>query len=338
MGQMQRDHTGHIAEDVYCIHCGFNLRGFDPMRECVGCGEPVADSASDTRLRFCSPEWLGQLLSGVDWLLGWLATSVVALVLYIVVVLAFVVPGVVYTAQASATNQPATEAIAPESSEAMPTAETAGTAGWTHWIRLLLLLPGVVAMVGVWKLTIPEPEPGPGPGPSEVARHVARLALVGGYALHLAHWITSPFSSNAWIPQISLLLVAALMGAGVFALLGYLAHLVRRLPAKGLARQSRFVQWGLSGVVLLLLIHAGTILYQQHLEGQLEPGRSLGLAYDQPFSQPWQTFSSCGLTLGLTVCAIVGVALIFHHRLAFAEALRQAKERQQRLQPRNLAG
>jgi hypothetical protein len=320
-----------VREDVPCVHCGYNLRGFQVTGACPGCEAPIADSAHGGRLRFAEPRWLKCLLSGADWLLGWLGVLAGAVVTYVITLLVVVIPMAID--QQSAGRDPA--------------------AGATHWLQLLFLLPGVIAIVGVWRLTAPEP----GGGLSKRSwAGLARWALTGGYVLQLVHWVMQLYVDQPLlVPQLSVLLAVGLGAVGVFALLGHLAQLAGRLPAAGLARQTRFVQWGLSAALAIVVIHGTAVVAS---DGP-QPGGPLGVHLMQRQARsaesadptapakeqgraptpgdthrgeassfwPWAAAGGCVVSLALAGFGLAAVVLTFHHRHMLAQAVQEAEAR-----------
>lgn len=55
---------GRIAEDKFCIECGYNLRTLHPSAKCPECAQPVADSLKGQQLEFASIPWLRTVRRG----------------------------------------------------------------------------------------------------------------------------------------------------------------------------------------------------------------------------------------------------------------------------------
>lgn len=142
------DAAGRIAQDVPCIHCGYNLRSLLPGQACPECNQLVSRSVRGDLLRYSDPRWLRRLRNGMIWVL---AGCIVWLVgLWMLDYLASVVslPGV-----------PRTEVR-------------------TALLGLLFGIP----VVGVWLATSPEPGPAGAYRDSRV-RKAARVLAVGGFLL-----------------------------------------------------------------------------------------------------------------------------------------------------------
>lgn len=66
---------GRLDTDVYCVGCGYNLRGQLPTGVCGECAARVEWSLRGSALYFADPNWVARLRSGVAWLtlvLPWL--------------------------------------------------------------------------------------------------------------------------------------------------------------------------------------------------------------------------------------------------------------------------
>lgn len=63
------DPVGRIAQDLHCLHCGYNLRTLTSNQLCPECGRSVAHSMHGDLLVHCNPQWVAQLASGTLWLL-----------------------------------------------------------------------------------------------------------------------------------------------------------------------------------------------------------------------------------------------------------------------------
>lgn len=57
--------VGVVADDRYCIQCGYNLRGLTQEGACPECGTLVQHSFQDESLEFASPAWLAHIERGL---------------------------------------------------------------------------------------------------------------------------------------------------------------------------------------------------------------------------------------------------------------------------------
>lgn len=66
--RVRTDSAGRIARDVFCVGCGYNLRGLSPEQGCPECGRAIAPSLQGDRLQFADPDWLHRLGRGMAWI------------------------------------------------------------------------------------------------------------------------------------------------------------------------------------------------------------------------------------------------------------------------------
>ncbi len=137
------DEAGMIATDVPCIKCGYNLRGLDEGRVCPECGTAVGRSLRGDFLKFCDPDWVGTVASGLNWVMAGIAIGFVG----------GLITGVL-------TRQ----GVAPP-------------ALFQGFILLLSLVP----LIGYWRLTAPDPAATPDQGIT--ARRLVRVTQVLGFGL-----------------------------------------------------------------------------------------------------------------------------------------------------------
>lgn len=58
-----------IETDIYCIRCGYNLRGLQRSSCCPECSMPVADSLRGDLLSHAAPDWLARIARGASLIL-----------------------------------------------------------------------------------------------------------------------------------------------------------------------------------------------------------------------------------------------------------------------------
>ena len=224
------DEAGRIAEDLPCLHCGYNLRGLGPEAACPECASAVGRSIQGDLLRFCDPDWLARLAKGLLLIIiGVLAE--LALVIFIIALFF--------------------------------------NAVWGGGLSVRALLVGVaivgfatslVVVIGVWWMTAPDP------ARTErerrvTARTVARWCIT-------AELLSSPLSmmspsmgfamtGTMTFPRGILMLLSVIVGiavmVGYLAGLIYLRRLAMRLPRPGLAQQTRIVMWGYGSLAVASL-------------------------------------------------------------------------------------
>jgi len=202
---------GQVSEDLSCLKCGYNLRGLDFSGRCPECGTPIGRSTYGNALQFCDPAWVRQLASGAKWILwGNLYVLFAAFMAHVALM-----GGLGFRSE-----------------------------GW------MVILPGLIWLVGCWKLTAPDPaEEAPG---SISARSVTRWTAVASQLVipmgALAEKRFPQFSSLSWAAWWSGALVAML------SLLHHVRQLASRIPRKGLSRQLQIIAWGIGifGILELL--------------------------------------------------------------------------------------
>lgn len=113
------DAGGRIAQDVYCIQCGYNLHSLLPTQACPECNEPIEMSLRGDWLRFANPAWLAKVVIGMRFVAAGIAVRLA-------------LPWILDLLRLGLLN---------------------GQAG--HW---LAHLPGeVLFLIGLWLVTLPEP-------------------------------------------------------------------------------------------------------------------------------------------------------------------------------------
>ena len=145
--QIRLDHDGRILDDdLTCLHCGYNLRSLLPDGACPECGTAVARSIHGAVLRFCDPDWVGQLALGMKLLIASIVTQ------FLLVCLSWFLM------------------------RTMADPSLAGT---------VRLVPAVLGLIGYWKLTTPDPGKTEAAVGLD-ARQVTRAATVTGFVLSVA--------------------------------------------------------------------------------------------------------------------------------------------------------
>jgi hypothetical protein len=248
--RLHLDKDGYINEDVDCPDCHYNLRGIHPTGVCPECGKPVANAL--TALQFSDPTWIFCLAGGLNWINFSIYFSIVFTILAALLQGLFI---------AQSTSTPA------------------------YASSLLLLLPVLAYVWGIWKFTTPEhPENVNVPA---VARLLTRYTLLISSALI---WIPEFFPASneptinpasVSIDQLNKLInvnqfntmtlfngsaAAAsfvLFMVGTFAGLVYARQIARRIPDKKLARNTTIVMWGCvaTGLLILLMIFLGIVSF-----------------------------------------------------------------------------
>ena len=205
VGQVQLDPTGRLAQDIHCIHCGYNLRSLLPDQACPECGRPVEPSLRGDMLCFSSPAWLAKLAWGTVWLiLGWVQW----LVFY---VLQFVWRPLLQQQLAVGTMAVSVQQVLCYSMDA-------------------------AEFVGIWMVTCRDPRRLDERSPLD-PRVLARILLVAKCILqHVAWraalpWHPAPLSIGSTILW---LIPCPIWLLGYICLYVHLARLARRIPATGL--------------------------------------------------------------------------------------------------------
>ena len=227
VGQVQLDPTGQLAQDIHCIHCGYNLRSLLPDQACPECGKPVAPSLRDDRLRSSDPQWVRRLSVGmICVLLGG-------------IFLLIDIFGLHDVRSRLMRSLGASQAVVS---------------------AVLAMLTLGVTVAGVWLATSPEPGFA-GTSASATWRWAARLLTAGFLLVVLAFTLSKP-PPSAPMPVAMLAwmrLIIAVLGPGGFAtFLIYIAPLGRRASAPHLGRLA--LGAGI-GIVLLGLATTGVSIW-----------------------------------------------------------------------------
>ena len=257
------DDQQHLAEDVTCRECGYNLRGIHVESACPECGSAVGWSIKGDFLRYSNPDWVATLAEGMAWLL----TSVVLSFIF-----SCISRNIVQSASSSAQ------------------ASAALAAG-------LELIPSLVGAVGYWKVTQPEPTDQPA---VELltgidARRTARWCMIGSV---FCGALQVPLQMGQPIIAVAFAVLSAVLGiVGFLALLVYARRIARRLPDDRLARHTYIVLWGYIALYVLSALMAGFVFA---IFGTGNTGTGAGVtlaAIGIPLLIAWLVFGIWGIVL-----------------------------------------
>jgi len=241
------DGTGHVAVDLNCFNCGYNLRTQPVTGRCPECGHPVRLSLSEQFLRFGSPQWVRQLARGA--LLLIIAAGVLAGGrVFVLTPMQGVLP---FTAPTGVTS---------------PSFRLLGSLDqFVFWAGIIALV-----MFALWTVTKPNPATrfrAEGLSARRILRVCACLLSVPLVLslltmLHSNQAIAtvpppSPFA--LFTPAFTVLAISSgvtsviALVVTLLALLRHLGGLMSRVPRPGLARFCRIEFWGVlvSGAALL---------------------------------------------------------------------------------------
>jgi len=292
--QVPLDSSGNLDLDLTCVRCAYNLRGLRPEGICPECGTAVARSCQGNSLRFCDPNWVEQLASGMRW------------------VVASIVLGILLGLLAGGVSAAMGGAPASIPTGALPV--------------LIGLAAGILSIIGYWKVTTPEP--GVPEEPAEInLRKVIRVTLILGFLLNIAD---IPFSAGPLFVDTLLALVSGVVGlVMMFSVFVYARRLALRIPDLSLAKSTRTLMWLIVVIMLLAIVLAvvGALVAQNAATaGTVAPGAA-------PPS-PGSVFGSlapilaigCFVGVGYLVAAIWALLLINRYRKAFRQAASDARD------------
>jgi hypothetical protein len=216
------DENGCIAEPVPCRGCGYILQGLAPDGTCPECSGSIERSIHGDLLRFCPPEWIGRMASGL---------LVIAISILVSGVFGIAVGGVAFAFAIGGGNVPLTVIV------------VAASVGGT--------VIGVFTVLGVWWLTAPDP------GATETrvvnVRTLARwLMMAQLVALPLQMWATPgggvggtlSFASTGLVAAAGNFVASTTVALGSLCGLVHLRRIMLRIPRERLAGQLRVVVWG----------------------------------------------------------------------------------------------
>ncbi len=315
------DPAGRIDTDIPCRKCGYNLRGLLPDGVCPECATAVGRSLHGDLLRFCDPDWVQTLASGMNWIVAGIVASIVLGCMGggLTGILGAVRPGIA----------------------AMP-------------IMASRLVGALIVFVGYWRVTTPDPGRVEEES-SRSARKLVRVAQVAGIAL-LPSNVAAGFIPASL--QVLLMIGSAVVGiAGVFAIFVYARQLASRIPDDKLARNTRIVMWGsvvvvamfavtmIGGIGMLATLPAGGGTFVTTTSTSAPAGGAWVTRVNvSPSTMPVTTtfavtatarglsfgtlmgFAGCGAGIGVLVFGVWSLVLIDRYRKALRESAEIARQ------------
>jgi hypothetical protein len=210
--RVKLDADGHLADDLPCFGCDYNLRTQRPDGACSECGQEVSISLSADRLLFADHVWLGRLTRGMIWVVVGLAWQIPWSYLgpYVGPLLAWL-------------GLPSSWA---------PLFDWHG-----YYVGLIVML------IGWWRITSPEPcrvKVARTDRPRRIVRTVLTLAIVGYYPS--IYWYSQgslPWDERFLLVQVVETLADLSYVLGILLAYHYLARLAGRVPRSDLIRHAR---------------------------------------------------------------------------------------------------
>lgn len=220
------DASGRLETDVTCRKCGYNLRGLLPDGVCPECATAVGRSLHGDLLRFCDPDWVQKLASGMNW----------------------IVAGIVATVALSCAGGGLAGALSI----------------WRPGDFVLPMIAAqfigaMILFVGYWRVTSPDP------GRVQTENQLAARRLVRGtQIISLATIPLTPvLGASSTLIRATITIARTIVWiVGLLALSIYARQLALRIPDDKLARSTRIVMWGFTLVAALTAAStvAGAIL------------------------------------------------------------------------------
>lgn len=218
----------------HCIICGYDLKGLARDGVCPECGTSVEQSYLPDLLQNRSPEYLGQLRSGLSFVLNGILAYVCVVVLGI------------FSAFVSVTGAELFLAFA-------------GTAC------------SIAILVGWWRLTTPDPGMPPEANAGLGARQIIRIAVCVQLAASIFGLVPQFSTGQTLAPGMTAIVVLSMVlgllslvawVAQFFAAMLYVRWLARRVPDQKLHNRAKRFMWlgPLLQTVGLLLIGLGPLI------------------------------------------------------------------------------
>lgn len=215
--------------DVFCIQCGYSLRGLDAQGNCPECGTPVERSMRGNLLIHSAPDYLKQLHQGVFLIQASIALSFVFTILTIVVSFftAFGMGG-------GGGGGGAGGAMVPG----------AGGTAATVVLEWATSLTSIIGLWGWWLFSSPDPAFS-GRDDGSQARQVVRITLVINAVVFFVSAVgSSVYFGNAHPILVTLGLLSAVVWAvSFFASMLYLRWLTPRVPHEKAYKRAKTLMW-----------------------------------------------------------------------------------------------
>jgi hypothetical protein len=228
-----------LARDLFCVSCGYNLRGLDESALCPECGAPAVRSLDRQYFRDAEPHWVRRTgfalqllpLAGVAWCAAVLSAGIVLPALW---------TGRLYF------EEPLLFAI-PFGPRPLGLAAMLCTDATLEYVQsAILFLPIAFYLVILWRLSAPEGATPLGTSDFLSARQLLRFAVL----LYAGSVIVFAYVAFAYHDRIVAEEVRAValgfLAADILLiplLYAYLAALARRIPNPILARRARFLMF-----------------------------------------------------------------------------------------------
>lgn len=286
MADVLRAHDAEIAEDMPCVHCGYNLRGLTPEMSCPECGTPINRSIFGNQLRYADPEWLKKLLFGTTLKL-W--NIVIGLVIGVGAAIVMMV------------GLPAVLVI------------------------LLMLVGAGLGLWATFLITTQEPRVALAEDPISLRKAVRFCAVcaVSGQLLNQVAGLGGG-SSLTLIIVGQVLSLAAIVQA--FGELVYYRRFARRIPDPKLERSTSIVLWGLPAATALLFLGGFVAALSGAASTFTGGPGTLGGATPSGFGFVGGMIFLCAGGAASLVFGIWYIVLLFSYRKAFQAAIPVARQ------------